>query len=434
MRRAVIASAFILLLTAVTAAQAATTITSPKAGETWLLKSAKTITWTGGGSGTGRLALYRTSTGRVGFIKSGVSLAAGSQAWTVGVLEGGEAVPAAKDYFVRLVSGDGTLLDKSDVFAIDAIDLGLLRKATPKVDLGTAVRVLGSIAVSSPANGASFKPGNWIKLAWSKAGIESYPSVVIGVYLPDGTTFVGSVGSSANTATSWPNSGTYDAPVFNERYQVGKQYCLRVATPDEKHVGFSGVFTIAALQAVPVTEEVYGLAIYHLDFTKSDSSSFPGCFYSKGTAGPTVPDFTHPVGVYNVFDDPDGPCWTVTGHLYRTVAKFETLTKGWEVTKAELRFVPEQGTKQTISVNVREDGSDSLGAPLTGVASLPAWGFGQTVSVDVTAAVQAWCSGQKANNGFVIAGEEAAWGNHNNAHIVTFVGLPKLVVTHNNYQ
>lgn len=428
-----VAVAFVLLVVLLAGAAHAATVTPPKAGDSWLVGAQKTISWTGGGAGTGRLVLWRTSTGKVGVVKSGITVGAGSFTWTVGALEGGGSATAAKDYFVRLVKSDGTALGKSPVFAIATFDTSLASSLKSTV-AGSLVAMQLPIAVSSPVNGSAFKPGSWIKLAWSTAGLQAYPNVRLGVYLPDRKTFVGSVGSSQNPADSWPNSGSYQAPVFNDRYQPGKQYVLRVATPDEKREGFSGVFTITSLTPTQVTE-VFAAGT-SLGYQKTDSAPWyaGGCLYTRGTAGPTPPFDTYPVGIYNILDDPTGPCWSVTSRLYRVLADFHGVYQGWEVTKAELRFMPEQGWKQTLSVSARESASADMGVPLTGVASLPGWGFGQQVTVDVTAVVKAWCTGQKKNHGFVISGYESGWGDKTDADRVTYISQPKLSVTRIEYQ
>lgn len=422
------ASFFLFLLipqSFIASAVNAATVTSPKAGNAWVIGTKSVITWSGS-TASGQLHLY-ASDSKIGVISSNVNFSTGSFTWTVGALEGGIKVPPAKDYRVWLVQNGGPIA-KSDLFAIDK----LYYYTELKTNMGTRLfgGALSAIAVNSPAADSKFKPGEWIPLTWNKAGIEGYQTVTLGVYLPDKKTFVGSVGSNANPATSWPNSGSYDAPVFNQRYQVGKQYVLRVATPDEKHIGFSGIFSIIPLTAVPVTEEL-GPEIYHIDYTTNTKSLFPGCFYSKGTAAPPVPEFTHPIGVHNIMDNSDGagPCWSATGHLYRAVTTSHQIHKGWEVVKAELQFNITQGTKQTIGVGVRESKSDELNVPITGIATMSSWEFGQQINVDVTKAVQDWCSGSKENYGFVISGQEGNWGAENNEHHIAYVSMPKLVIT-----
>lgn len=408
----------------------AATITSPKPGDTLVINSKSSITWSGA-TASGELHLY-ASNNKVGVISSNVNFSSGSFNWTVGSIKGGIEVPPAKNYRIWLVQND-TAIAKSELFVIDQLNY----------NLGTGFNFghnlfggsIAGIVVNGPAIDSKFKPGDWIPLTWSKAGIESYATVSLGVYLPDKKTFVGSVGSNANPATSWPNSGAYDAPVFNERYQVGKQYVLRVSTPDEKHIGFSNIFSIITLNPIPVTENA-SVGIYHLDYKTTSHSWYWGCFYSKGTAPPPEPSYTYPIGVYNVMDNPDGvgPCWSATGHLFRTVVTFDQIYKGWEVVKAELQFYVEQGTKQNIGVSARESSSNELSAPITGITTVSSWEFGQQINVDVTKIVQDWCSGSKVNNGFVISGQEGSWGAENNEHNIAYISLPKLVITRINYQ
>ena len=64
------------------------------------------------------------------------------------------------------------------------------------------------------------------------------------------------------------------------------------------------------------------------------------------------------------------------------------------MTKAVLRFAVTQGTKQTLYVLRRDAPGDAISVAATTVATIGAWEFGRTIEVDVTAVVQAWCTGQ----------------------------------------
>jgi hypothetical protein len=409
-------------------AAAAVTLTSPNGGEKWLMNGKYTISWSGtmpsGGNPNVRLVLRRFSTQQnVGVIKSGLTLNSHSYQWTVGHLETGGPVKDGNDYFVRLVkAGNGEVLDESDhVFAIYSLPAYNVTFTPGTLPPGTFVE---DIKVSSPSQGANFKPGAWISLKWDKSNIGDYPSVALGVYKADRTTFVGTI--DGQTDPKKPNTGSYQAVVFNALYVVGHQYAIRVATPDDKHKGFSGVFRIVPLENAPVTEEL-GAGIHWRELSKSEESSFPGCLNTIGQ-GAFNPPVGYPVGYWNHLDDPAGPCWAYYGAIYRTFIKFEKLQTGEDIVKAELRLTVLQGTQQNLYLQLLETSNEN--GPASPVAVINNWTVGNQVSVDVTQAVRLWCTGQKSNFGFVLKGPNEAF-NHNNLKAISYIGLPKLVLTKN---
>ncbi len=83
----------------------ALTVLSPNGGESWVIGSRATITWTPTAAGVNvRVSLYRGGTDGddlLGHIVDSVSGAAGSCAWTAGETAGGPA-PEGTDYYVRV--------------------------------------------------------------------------------------------------------------------------------------------------------------------------------------------------------------------------------------------------------------------------------------------------------------------------------------------
>jgi hypothetical protein len=397
-------------------AAAAVTLTSPNGGEKWVIKGKSNITWTGtvpsGGNPNVRLVLRRFSQqADVGVIKSGLRLNDNSFNWTVGQLETAGTVKDGNDYFVCLVrAGNGEILDQSDhVFTI----------CSPS---GTFVE---DIKITSPGNGDTFKPGAWIYLNWDKSNIANYPSVALGVYKADRTTYVGTVDGLSDPKK--PNTGTIQIVVASTLYQVNQQYSFRVATPDDKHRGFSGVVRIIPLKTVAETH-VYGAGIHWRERIRTGVSDWPGCLNKLGQAPLNPPEGQFPVGYSNHLDDPAGPCWAYVGAIYRTAFKFEQLKKGENILKAELQFTCVQGRSQTLHLHVL-DSADDFG-PMSLVATLHSWSLGKQISVDVTQAVKAWCAGQKNNYGFILQGPNEAY-DHNNIEAITYINVPKLVVTEN---
>jgi hypothetical protein len=158
-----------------------------------------------------------------------------------------------------------------------------------------------------------------------------------------------------------------------------------------------------------------------------------GCFYSMGEA-PTWPPSGYAVGWTNTMEDPAGPCWKYIGHVYRTIVNPPGIYKGFEVTKAMLRFgVLSYAKKQTFFVLRRDAAGDTLSVPTTTLATIDNWVFGHTIEVDVTATVQAWCTGQAPNLGLIIRGGDESFA-HDNTNALCAILAPELVITRTEYK
>jgi hypothetical protein len=62
------------------------------------------------------------------------------------------------------------------------------------------------------------------------------------------------------------------------------------------------------------------------------------------------------------------------------------------------------------------------------VTTVAGWGFGQTISVDLTAVVQAWCGGQTPYYGLIIRGNNESFA-HNTDKNSCLITSPELVLT-----
>jgi hypothetical protein len=412
------------------------TITAPKAGDSWKLDSSQAITWTYSGfpSGTAvKLILYQNGTIK-GPLATSTAIGAngsGSWAWThVGEYSGGKAKEGS-GYKIRIRDTQGNYpFKESGLFTLSKGGSDYILISANEA--AKNFQLLNNINVSMPVKGLQAKPGDMLEIKWDKTPIATYSQVKFGVYLPDRKTYIGLVHKT--DAGLKPNTGDYqDAYVFNERYEVGKEYVIRVATPDDKFTGFSGVFKVIPLAAVQVTETFTGSASAHYPKIVQWESPVIGCFYKLGE-GPTWPSSGYAVGFTNTMEDPAGPCWKYIGHVYRTIVNPSGIYKGFVVTKAVLRFgVLSYAKKQTFFVLRRDAAGDTLSVPTTTLATIDNWVFSQTIEVDVTATVQAWCTGQAPNHGLIIRGGDESFA-HNDTNALCAISTPELVITRTEYK
>lgn len=109
--------AVILIVLSVPLSGQAITVTSPVAGENWLISSSRTITWTEDGySGNVRIQLFRSGT-LVGTIADSVSASSRFLAWDVGELVSG-TVTEANDFTIRVAETGSGNFGQSPQFSI----------------------------------------------------------------------------------------------------------------------------------------------------------------------------------------------------------------------------------------------------------------------------------------------------------------------------
>ena len=409
-------------------------VTSPKGGEIWLLGSSKVITWTAKNFPAGTLARLTLllNGAKVGDIAVKVPITQGSWTWAkAGEYIGGTAA-AQKGYAVRVRDMNNAFQGNKSpaTFTLDslaAIDKSAL-VVSPAAS-GPILRALNAIPVSSPAQGLAMEPGTEFFVVWDKSKIAAYPQIALDVFASDKKTKVGPIGTAPSPLRD--NTGKYEAIVFNARYEWGKDYAIRVATPDEKYVGWSGVFHIIPLDAVPQTDIFTGS--HTVAYLGTGQSDWPGCLNTMGQGANMPPVGSWAVGWENSNDDPAGPCWTYVGHVYRTIVDPSGIYQGFKVTKAVLRFAVTQGTKQTLYVLRRDAPGDAFGVAATTVATIGSWEFGHTNEIDVTAVVQAWCTGQAPNHGLIIRGGNENY-DHNNVKARCLITQPQIVITQTVYK
>lgn len=406
-------------------------ITSPPAGADWLLGSSHVITWTYNGLPDNtqvKVSLFLGNEKKGSLVEStGIgSNGSGSWTWThAGDYIGGKAA-AGNGYKIRVrdlankcPSTDSGLfnLKKSaanyDFIAVDAV--------------ASNFQLWNNINVSMPAKGLQVKPGDGLAIQWDKTSIATYPQVKFAIYLPDRKTYYGPIHKTGDGLK--PNTGHYDdAVIATALYEVGKEYVIRVATPDDKFTGFSGIFRVIPLEAFAKTETFTGAR--SIAFRTIESSNWPGCMYTHGEA-PSYPSNGYAVGWENDMQDPTGPCWKYIGHIYRTLVDPYGIYQGFVVTKAVLRISVISGIKQAFYILRRDDAADW--GKTTPVATVASWGFGPPVEVDITPLVQAWCTGQLPNHGLIIRGGDESFA-HNNANAQCVLANPELVITRTEYK
>jgi len=89
-------------------------LTSHNSGGSWTIGSTQNISWSANGyTGTVRLILFNKAT-KIGQIVASVPASQGTYSWTVGQYQGGTA-PAGSYYAIRLLAGDGSQEDYSDM-------------------------------------------------------------------------------------------------------------------------------------------------------------------------------------------------------------------------------------------------------------------------------------------------------------------------------
>lgn len=429
MKRTALALVLLFSLSVVALAQAIV-VTSPKGGESWALSSAKTVTWTAKGfpaNTKARLVLLRDGT-KVGDLAVNVPIEQGSWPWAkAGDYVGGTAA-AGDGYAVRVRDMNNLYAGAKSPGTFSLSSLNIVSPSALVRNAGI-IGIAGGIPVSSPPTGAAMEPGTEFFILWDKAGIQAYPQVALDVFTPDRKTKVGPIGTAAGSLRD--NTGKYEAVIFNARYEWGKDYVIRVATPDEKHVGWSGVFHVTPLQAVEETMTFTGA--HTVAYLKTDKSIFAGCLDTHGHGANMPPVGYWAAGWENLHDDPFGPCWFYIGHVYRTIVDPSGIYQGSKVTKAVLHFTVNQGTKQALHVLRRDAPGDDIGVASTLIATIGTWDFGQSIDVDVTSVVQAWCTGQAPNRGFIIRGGNENF-DHDNVKARCLITAPELIITRINYK
>ncbi len=178
----------------------AVTVTAPNGGESWVIGSTVTITWTPLAAGSSvRIILYRGGTGeafRAGTIVDSTRGVTGSYSWTAGVTSDGVAA-AGGDYYVRV-----------KLVGLDEADFS-----------DAAFSLAGGIAVTSPMETAAYEASTGtMSVAWTATDIVG--SVRIDLERQDGPEryVIAESVPAGGSPVSWPipldtAAGTYRVKV-----------------------------------------------------------------------------------------------------------------------------------------------------------------------------------------------------------------------------
>jgi hypothetical protein len=245
------------------------TIKSPKAFDVWTLGGQSMIQWTFSGSAKVKLQLFDPNGKKLGPIKSGLQLNAGSFLWTVGKLESGQMVPAAKGYKIQLIRTDGgtTVLDKGagpfEIVSASVIPPAPIPPGNPPNQMvvlnpkqtivpGPMLSLRKKIVVHSPKGGDAWKPLSSYAVTW-EAAKNQYPASayefnvrLVGVSNPAFTPLVLKQGCWATAKqTSGSNIYSFDWKFLGSMSIPSGKYKVAVqstAIPDFK--GESGVISV----------------------------------------------------------------------------------------------------------------------------------------------------------------------------------------------
>jgi hypothetical protein len=200
----------IVLLCVISATAMSQTITviSPNGGENWALGSTQGIKWTSSGmTGNVRILLFKGGAS-LGIIKDDVPVAAGSINWVVGAYQGGMAVPGT-DYKVRIRKMQTEILDASNREFTISPAVVTPPPVTPPPS--------GSITVSNPNGGETWRTGTAYEVRWTAANIAGNVTIKV----KKGGAAV-KTWSAANTGSSyWMCTGIADGTDYRVRVESG---------------------------------------------------------------------------------------------------------------------------------------------------------------------------------------------------------------------
>jgi len=415
-----------ILLTAPLAAQTVT-MTSPNGGEPWALDSSHNITWnfTNAGSATVNITLRNTA-GKVGDIKTGFALSAGSWEWkNVGKLENGTMVAPGTDYKVRInIVGYNTRDDSDNNFSITGAG-------------GPAP----TLQLLSPNGGESWSRGINNNITWKA---ENWTGTV-NLSLFQNNVFKGVIASGQPSSAgtySWSVKTTSHGLVDlggGYRVMVSRTYpgpMLPQAALQDKS---DGDFSISMQKiATPMTTQTVKLAktvsvspsvsnVWHNDHKWTGFSS------SNEPRPDPKPQMR--TGYTNYYNRDDAFHWEYWGYIYRGVLKFDLSQIKGKVTEARLSMQC-TGTDSTDgtpycdgSVLVLDGPGDGFNNPCHHYVDLPAQGgnvanniikvSGPNIVIVLTDLVKAWISGQQPNHGLSFLGNNETMDQESNDRCVS---------------
>jgi hypothetical protein len=227
----------------------AVTLIAPNGGESWVIGSPVTITWTPTAAGVEvRIVLFRggtTEAHRVGSIKNSTPGDRGSFAWEAGNFVGGRAV-AGDDYYVRVLVIDGAEADASNA----------------------PFSLLGTISVTTPMETAAYEASTSImNVAWSAADVGG--NVRVDLERQDGPEryVIRDAVAAGGSPLSWPiplatAEGTYRVRVSQGTTQgsSGRCHIMAYRPPHVRVLQPNGGEELVMGRSYPIRWQPHGLS------------------------------------------------------------------------------------------------------------------------------------------------------------------------------
>ena len=273
------------------------------------------------------------------------------------------------------------------------------------------------LPIQSPTGGSEHEAGQPLPIKWNKAPASAYPTVnILLVNAQDGQVMETIKSGAANSGAylTWPAPQMYAWP--------GTSYRIKIATPDNKVHGQSGVFTIVAPKAkkkVPFTLDAQitnGWAYARGgDLRPQDCMSAP-------QVQPGRQPGSHEVKIGHFVKDADyGECGYYDEYYFRSRVTFDiNALAGKEIVEAALMIRLGDSIELTPGATNAELSSQCdiyrlNGAwqaspqplydfyPGTLLKSFSLYGENETAHIDLLDVVQDWAAGQ-ANHGLMLRG------------------------------
>jgi hypothetical protein len=417
---------FTALLMAPLAAQTVT-VTSPNGNESWVLGTPHNITWnfSNAGSATVNITL-RNSGGKVGDIKTGFALSAGSWEWkNVGKLENGTMAAPGTDYKVRInIVGYNTRDDSDNNFSI------------------TGTAAAPTLQLLSPNGGENWSRGLTQNITWKA---ENWTGTVQLSLYRDNVfkgVIVSGQASSAGTYSWKVGTTSHGLAEFGGGYRVSvSRTYAGPQIPQFALVDKSdGDFSISMQKfAEAITMKTAKLAK-----TVSLPPSVANKWYRKHSwtgfsseSAPTPdPAPQMRTGYANSHQHPGGSVdWESWRYIYRGILQFDFSQVKGEVKEAKLSLQC-TGTDSTDgtpycdgSVLVLDGPGDGFSNPYHPYVDLPAQGgnvsnslinvSGPNIVIVVTDLVKAWISGQQPNHGLAFLGNNETMDDNSNDRCIS---------------
>ena len=273
------------------------------------------------------------------------------------------------------------------------------------------------IPVQSPVEGSEHEAGQPLPIKWNKGLVSTYPTVnILLVNAQDGQVREAIKSGAANSGAylAWPAPQTYAWP--------GTSYRVKIATPDNKISGQSGVFTIVAAKAKKKVPFILDAKITNGWAYARGGDLGPQDCLSAPQVQPGRQPGSHEVKIgHFVKEAAHGECRYYDEYYFRSRVAFDiSALAGKEIVEAALMI------RQGDSIELYPPGSNSEvsrqcdiyrlnGAwpaspqplydfyPGTLLGSFSLFGENETAHIDLLNVVKDWAAGQ-ANHGLMLRG------------------------------